>query len=216
MCVSIPLEQGRFFNQVYASRSARNASRNPFGAGTVFQLIFPNGVPSLPMQKTTGKNPLIRMLKVMITPMTLHNSNHPNRVDNVHNLNRSSNNATRDRRNAHPRRVKTLRSNVKPSPSRDNRASVAGTLLLNPTPPRKTPVFRADFHTAGFCSFPSLSRSSRLQIQQCVETRCSRVSKSLHLCAKRDGTKPPLDGWFYFACEMAAQTPPVIFAKIES
>ena len=35
--VAIPLEQGRFFNQVYASRSARNASRNPFGAGTVFQ-----------------------------------------------------------------------------------------------------------------------------------------------------------------------------------
>ncbi|EEV88573.1 hypothetical protein HMPREF0198_1319 [Cardiobacterium hominis ATCC 15826] len=38
--VAIPLEQGRFFNQVYASRSARNASRNPFGAGTVFQFFF--------------------------------------------------------------------------------------------------------------------------------------------------------------------------------
>jgi len=61
---------------------------------------------------------------------------------------------------------------------------------LSPPRHRRT-VWRADFHTAGFCSFPTLSRSSRLQIQQCVETRCSRVSKSLHLCAKRDGTKPP-------------------------
>ena len=152
-----------------------------------------------------------------ITPNTKHIRSRTNHAGNqpVRNLNRS-NNATRDRLNARPRHVKVLRSNARPNPNRGNKASVAGTLLLNPTPPRKTPVFRADFHTAGFCSFPTLSRSSRLQIQQCVETRCSRVSKSLHLCAKRDGTKPPLDGWFYFACVMAARTPPVIFAKIES
>ena len=149
------------------------------------------------MPKTTGKNPMPMMLTVLaITPNTKHIRSHPNHADNqpVRNLNRS--NATRDRHNANPRHVKVLRSNARPNPNRGNKASVAGTLLLNPTPPRKTPVFRADFHTAGFCSFPTLSRSSRLQIQQYVETRAAAYPNRCTFAPSATARNHPLTGGF--------------------
>ena len=102
-------------------------------------MIFPNGVPTPVMPKTTGQS-----LRMMFTvPTITSNTKHPNpnRADNpVRNLNRSSNNATRDRHNASPRRVKTLR-NAKPNPNRDNRVFVAGIPLLEPPRPERLRSF---------------------------------------------------------------------------
>ena len=82
----------------------------------------------------------------------IRNQTIPNRADNpVHNLNRSSNNAIRDRHNASPRRVKTLR-NAKPNPNRDNRVSVAGTPLLEPPRPERLRSFGRIFTLLAFAA----------------------------------------------------------------
>ena len=108
-----------------------------------------NGALTPVMPKITERNPLTHMLKVMITPMILRSSNHPNHADNVCNLRHSSN--AKGSHNVSPKCVKTLR-NAKPNPNRDNKVSVAGTPLLEPPRPERLRSFGRIFTLLAFAA----------------------------------------------------------------